>query len=328
MRYIIYGAGAVGGTIGARLAIAGKDVLLICRGAHYDAVKANGLLFQAHEGETRLQIPAASHPREIVFRPDDVVVLTTKTHQTEQALADLEAAAGDGARVICAQNGVENERMAARRFREVYGMLVYLPARHLVPGEVMSSGYPKSGVLHAGRFPGGIDPAIEQVCADLTAATFTADADPAIMRLKYVKLVHNLSNANDVIIGRTASESPEGRQVARLAREEAEMVLAAANIEIAPPAEVAERMLRDYTTTPVRGQPHDASSTLQSVMRGQTTTEVDYLNGEIVLLGKIHGVPTPVNAVIRRMAAEFARTGHPPVPIVDLLAAIEAERGT
>ena len=75
----------------------------------------------------------------------------------------------------------------------------------------MSSGYPKSGVLHAGCFPGGVDSTIEQVCADLTEATFTAEPDPAIMRLKYVKLVHNLTNASDVVIGRAASGSPEGR---------------------------------------------------------------------------------------------------------------------
>ncbi len=326
MRYIIYGAGAVGGTIGARLAMAGKDVVLICRGAHYEAVKANGLLFQAPEGDTLLHLEAVSHPRDIQFRPDDVVILTTKTHQTEAALNDLEAAAGTAVRVVCAQNGVENERLAARRFRHVYGMLVYLPARHLVPGEVMTSGFPESGVLHAGCFPAGVDDVITEVCADMTAATFVSEPDPAVMRIKYVKLIHNLTNANDVVIGRAASESPAGRELGRLAREEAEAVLSAANIEIAPQAEVDERLLKYYHSTPVKGQPHDASSTLQSVMRGQSTTEVDYLNGEIVLLGRIHGVSTPVNAVIRRLAAEFARAGHAPIPVQDVFAEIERER--
>src|SRR5215207_7197961 len=111
MRYIIYGAGAIGGGIGGRLFEAGHDVVLICRGEHLEAIRRDGLLLRSPEGETRLPVPAAGHPREIEFTPDDVVVLTMKTQDTERALLDLEAAGGSGLPVVCCQNGVENERL-------------------------------------------------------------------------------------------------------------------------------------------------------------------------------------------------------------------------
>lgn len=330
MRYIIYGAGAVGGTIGGRLALAGHDVILICRGAHYDAVRANGLLLQTPEpeGETLIPIAAVNHPREIAFAPGDCVILTTKTQHTEGALSDLEAAAGTDIPVVCAQNGVENERLAARRFRNVYGMLVNLPATHLVPGEVIAAGTPLSGVLHAGRYPDGVDATIKQVCADISASHFVADADPAIMRIKYAKLLQNLSNAADVAIGRPAAESPEGVAILRETRQEAARVLAAAGIEVSPPDEVAARVQRHYSAAAVGGMARAASSTLQSVMRGHTTIEVDYLNGEIILLGRLYGVPVPLNAVLRRVATAIAAKGEGgnPIPVAELAALIEQER--
>jgi 2-dehydropantoate 2-reductase len=153
MRIIIYGAGAVGGAIGGRMAQAGHEVVLICRGAHLEAIRANGLLLQAPEGEWRLPVQAVGHPSEVDWRPDDAVIMTMKTQHTAGALLDLEAAAGTKVPVICAQNGVDNERMASRRFANVYAMLVALPATYLTPGEVIAGAAPLSGCLHAGRYP-------------------------------------------------------------------------------------------------------------------------------------------------------------------------------
>jgi 2-dehydropantoate 2-reductase len=51
---------------------------------------------------------------------------------------------------------------------------------------------------------------------------------------------------------------------------------------------------------------------LQSVLRGHPTTEVDYLNGEIELLGKLHGVPTPLNSTVRAVATRMAANGEKP----------------
>src|SRR6185295_7832131 len=162
-RYIIYGAGAVGGVIGARLFQGGRDVALIARGAHLDAIRARGLTLQTPDDTVTLAIKAAGHPSELSITADDVVLLTMKTQHTESALDDLRSVAGPSVPVICAQNGVENERLAARRFAGVYAMLVLLPATYLEPGVVQAHCAPVSGILDAGVYPGGSDDLISRV---------------------------------------------------------------------------------------------------------------------------------------------------------------------
>jgi len=149
--------------IGARLFQHEREVVLIARGAHFDAIRENGLSFETASGTETLRIAAVSRPSEVHFHADDVVIMTTKTQHSEAALDDLRAAAGAAVPVVCAQNGVENERMALRRFRNVYAMLVFLPATHLVPGVVQAHAMPVSGVLDAGRYPAGVDGVITTV---------------------------------------------------------------------------------------------------------------------------------------------------------------------
>jgi 2-dehydropantoate 2-reductase len=329
MRYIIYGAGAIGGGIGGRLFEAGHEVVLICRGAHLEAIKQNGLLLRSPEGETRLPVPAAGHPREIAFTPDDAVILTMKTQDTERALADLAVSGGAALPVFCAQNGVENERLAARRFERVYGMLVAMPATFLTPGEVVVEGTPLTGVLHTGRYPSGVDEVAERVGADISASRMLSEPDPAVMRLKYSKLLANLGNGLQVITGgRWGNE--DFRAMMREIRGEAIACYQAAGIGFATEDEYTERANSHFKMGEVAGQPRGGSSTWQSLMRGHTTIEVDYLNGEIVLLGALHGVPVPYNAVIRRVATGMAADGLKPghYSFVDLQAMVEAERHT
>lgn len=326
MRFIIYGAGAIGGTIGGRLHQAGHDVVLICRGAHLDAIRTGGLLLQAPEGDVRLPIPAVGHPGEIAWQPGDVAVLTMKTQDTEGALRDLEAAAGVNVPVVCAQNGVENERMAARRFEHVYAMLVALPATHLVPGEVIASGAPLSGCLHAGEYPSGVDGTITAVCAALAQSHFHCEPSADALALKYRKLTLNLGNGLEVITGQRSwgAGGAVGEFAARL-RAEAEACYTAAGIVAVSPEEYQERVSRHYRATPVAGQERGGSSTLQSLLRGHSTIEVDYLNGEIELLGRLHGVPTPGNTAVRRLATSIAARGLRPgsMTLEDLAALAE-----
>lgn len=311
MRYIIYGAGGVGGVIGARLHQAGHDVVLICRGDHLRAVQERGLLLRAPDGDHRLAIPAVGHPGELRFQPDDVVLLTMKGHQTAAALDDLEAAGGCDLSVICCQNGVANEPLAARRFARVYGMVVLLPATFLTPGEVIGFGTPVSGVLDCGLYPRGTDELITRVAADLASARFVCRPVPDVMRLKYTKLLSNLENGVNAAVGEPADDPARRAFVQRL-RDEARAVYAAARIEYAGEEEFRERVRGHYTPGEVPGAPRGGSSTWQSLARGHQRLEVDYLNGEIVMLGRIAGVPTPCNAAVRRLAQELALAGAPP----------------
>ena len=304
MRYVIYGAGAIGGTIGARLAQHGRDVALIARGPHLEAVRRDGLTLRTPDETLTQKITVAGHPDEIDWRADDVAVLAMKSQDTADALTALRSAAGDVA-VVCAQNGVANERMAARLFSRVYGMVVWLPGTHLQPGQVIPHSSPIAGILHAGRYPQGTDGLIEAVTADLRASGFASQPSEKIMRLKYAKLLSNLLNIVQALSSGAAGD------IVRAVREEANAVYTAAGIDYAGPEELAEHV-KGITVKPVPGfESRLGGSTWQSLSRGGSL-ETDYLNGEIALLGALHGVPTPYNRMLQAAAAEASRERREP----------------
>lgn len=301
MRYIIYGAGGVGGLIGGRLVQAGHDVVLICRGDHLEAIRRDGLHLVTPDTDVRLAISAVEHPRELTFGAGDVAILTMKTQDTERALLDLEASGGGDLPIICCQNGVENERLAARRYARVYGMVVYLWTTFLEAGTVIGNTEPVSGVLDAGRYPRGVDDLIAEVSADLSGAHFVSRPRPDIMPFKYSKMLGNLGTALPILTGDAIGSQPQRRLTARL-RDEALACYEAAGISIPDEAELQREVSSQYRRVRVEGHPSAEGSTWQSIARGRDTVETDYLNGEIVLLGALHGIPTPLNAVVRRLS--------------------------
>jgi 2-dehydropantoate 2-reductase len=263
---------------------------------------------QTPDEDVVLPVRAAGEPDAVDWRPDDVVVLAMKTQDTAGALTALAGVAPPGVAVVCAQNGVENERLALRLFPNVYGVCVMLPASHLEPGVVQAHGAPMSGLLDVGRFPEGTDAVAEQMASDLSGAQFSSDAVPAIMRLKYRKLVMNLGNALEAAAGDAARQSDLYEQAAA----EGEAVLAAAGIDVASADEDTARRGDLMRMRPVGGKRRDGGSSWQSLARGTGAIEVDYLNGEIVLLGRQHGVATPVNAALQRIANRLASDRIPP----------------
>jgi 2-dehydropantoate 2-reductase len=302
VRVVVYGAGAVGCVIGACLFQRGHDVTLIARGAHYEAMRDQGLRLDTPRESVKLPIPVADRPSALTFRPGDVVLLTMKTQDTAAALTELSAAAPPEIVLASAQNGVENERLALRLFPRVYGVCVLLPAVFLEPGVVEAHLAPVTGRLDAGRYPGGVDDTARSLAAAFAGATFESDARPDIMRYKYGKLLTNLGNAAEAILG----SGGHGGEIARLAREEGEACLRAAGIEAAQGVTLLAEI------QPIRGRQRPGGSSLQSLRRGTGTIEADYLNGEIVLLGREHGVATPVNELLRRTANRMARDGLAP----------------
>ncbi|MCU1379825.1 MAG: 2-dehydropantoate 2-reductase [Acidimicrobiales bacterium] len=306
MRYVVFGAGAVGGVIGGRLHAAGRDVVLVARGDHLRALQADGLHLFTPEGEEHHAIPAVGSVAELTLTPDDVVLLTVKSQDTADALADLVAGAPPELAVVCAQNGVANERAALRRFPNVYGMCVILPSQHTSPGVVVQQSSPSAGVLDLGRYPAGTDERAGAIAADLEAASFRSSADPAVMRAKHRKLLMNLGNALDALAGWEARSSDLfGR-----AMDEGIACFEAAGIDTQTAEEEHARRDGAVSLKPVAGQDRGGSSSWQSLARGTGTIESDFLNGEIVLLGRLHGVPTPVNEALQRAANEAARTGR------------------
>jgi 2-dehydropantoate 2-reductase len=308
MRYVIYGGGAVGGVIGARLANAGHEVVMIARGAHLDALLAHGLRVLTPEGELHPQLRAVGSPADVGFESGDVVLLTMKSQDTEAALAELDLVAPSDIPVICAQNGVDNERIALRRRAITLAMCTVLPSTHLEPGVVILHSAPLSGILDLGRYPEGVNEACERVAADLRAATFESRVVARIMRWKHAKLLNNLGNALDAACGPVARQ---GELYSR-ARAEGEACYAAAGIDYVSLDEQRTRRAVLAWTQSEGGVHYQGSSSWQSLARGTGTVEADWLNGEIVLLGRLHGVATPVNEVVRRLANRMARDGVPP----------------
>jgi 2-dehydropantoate 2-reductase len=315
MRYVIYGAGAIGGVIGGRLHLAGNDVTLIARGAHLAALQRSGLQLDTADGVRALPIPAVAGPGDIAWTSDTVVLLCVKSQQTLAALEDLVAAAPPGTVVVSCQNGVANEREILRRFARTYAMVVVIPGTHIDPGVVVENSATVPGILDVGCYPAGVDDVATRIGADLSAAGFAGTVRADIMAWKHRKLLGNLGNG--VEAATSGAEAQE--ELFRLVAAEGEAVLAAAGIAVVSEeddaANRAGRMERRTDVSRV------GSSTRQSLTRG-TDVEVDYLSGEIVMLGRLHGVPTPANELVQRTVHDVVRRGAGPgsVDAADLLA--------
>ena len=313
-RFVVYGAGAVGGGLGALLSQAGHEVVLIARGPHLDALRSGGMQLVTPNGTDTIPIAAVGSPREASMSPEDVVLLTMKGNDTDSALHDLEAVADPDTPVVCVQNGVANERAALRRFRNVYGVWTMFPVVHLQPGVVQLRNWPTPAILDIGRYPGGVDDNAEMIAATIESTGCRSTPRPDIMRWKYEKLLTNLVNAVDAI----AEPGPTAMEIMAQLRAEGQRVLAAAGIEVITNEEVQPR-LGDFVRqmAPVEGAAMAGSSSWQSVARGTRSIESDYLNGEIVLLARLCGVPAPINEFVRRVANEFVRDGRPPSSMSD-----------
>jgi len=312
MRVVVYGAGAIGGVIGARLFEHGHEVVLVARGAHYVAIRDGGLRFATPQGETVLPVPVVDRPDAVEWAGDETVLLAMKSQDTVGALDALGAVAGPGTPIVCAQNGVANEAMALRRFANVYGMCVMCPATHLEPGLVEANGEPRTGLLDVGRYPDGVDDHAERLAALLNQATFDSIAYPEVMRWKYRKLLSNLGNAVDALCGRGLHGTAQADELMAMARAEGEACLDAAGIDYASEAEDAARRGDLVQLRPAAGRRREGGSTWQSLRRGTGSVESDFLNGEIALLGRLHGVAVPVNELLQRRMHAAARDGTEP----------------
>lgn len=306
-RYVIYGAGGIGGTIGMRLHQAGCNVCLIARGDHADVIRQHGLVLRTPAGEQRAKLPCVTHPAQLDWLqtkdelPPPVVLLCMKSQHTEAALRDLSHGLRADLPIVCVQNGVANERIALRYYRQVYATVVNLPALHLVAGEVVSYADGHGGILDTGCFPAGVDDLCRGLVADLTSAGFSALAKPDVMRQKYAKLLLNLGN----VLQAALPMDDEVKGIGRDARKEALSCYVAANIDCSTQDEVQELQAGIYRAADVPGIERGGGSSWQSIARGAADIETEYLNGEICMLGRLHGISTPVNDACVVMAREL-----------------------
>jgi len=305
MRFVVVGAGAVGGVVGGFLSRSGQEVAFVARGEHGRRMAGAGLTVRTPEDEFVVRTTVVASPAELKLGDDDVVLLAVKSQDSRVALDDLvDAGAAPATPVVCLQNGVANEPLAAERFDHVYGVPVMAPTLFLEPGVVEAKAGPVPAILDIGRYPDGADPTAERVAEGFRAAGIDSRVQPDVMRWKWAKLLMNLGNAIEVVCGPGARHGDLGKLVNR----EGKAVLDAAGIAYASGDENRER--RGDILRIAQGQ-GVGGSTWQSVMRG-TDIETDHLTGEIVRLGAEHGVVTPVNSVLLRRSREIADAGEGP----------------
>lgn len=316
-RIVVAGAGSIGCFVGGLLLRAGRNVGFLARPRIAAELKAHGLHLTALDGlDERIgpaRIDIGDDPA--MLEGADLVLVTVKSGGTDAMAAEIAARCTPGATVLSLQNGVGN----------VAALRAGLPAYGVLGGIV---GF---NVLHkaAGRFHRGTtgNVVIEAGRPDLAALMTVPDlglAETANIRgMQWGKLLLNLNNALNALSGLPLRRELEDREWRRLLAAQIEEALRAMRAAgIAPvsrplPPRFLPSVLRLPTpvfrivAAPVlRVDPEARSSMWEDLSRGRPT-EIDYLQGEVVALGRRHGVATPLCAAVAELVrrAEAAAAG-------------------
>ncbi|RRQ29419.1 ketopantoate reductase family protein [Rhodococcus sp. Eu-32] len=318
-RYIVIGGGAVGASLAAQFDAAGIDYVLVARGESYHKLSSDGLRYIRPAGEKTLHLNVVAGPDDVALRPDDVLVLAVKAQQAERAITDwawrpigsetgTNGIAAHTLPILTFQNGIDTERIALRRFATVYGVSIWIPGTHVEPGTVIAAGTPAVGLVWVGRYPTGTDELASEIASDLTRAGFPTQVVPDVMRWKTTKLITNLLNAVDLF----EATDDEVKQAQAVLEREAFAALDAAGLTRADPSTESTNDRTQLQIAPLPGQSSAHKSTWQSVARGSGSVETDYLNGEISLLGRLHGIPTPANDQLQAALGQLISGGDAP----------------
>lgn len=296
MRFLVFGAGAVGSYYGGRLAAAGHHVTLVGRPDHVRAIRDRGLLIDSVlTGQTRIPLLAAEsadNAGEI-----DVVLVAVKTPALEEAAQSLGRSLGPATRVLTLQNGVDSHEVLGRVLGQgrVFPSVAYVSVRVPEPGTV----------THSGRGEIVLAEAVRDLAPIFSAAGIPATVAPDIAgalwaKMTFIAATSALSMIGDCNFGKLA-ESPDIQNVIRGAVEEIVAATRAHGIAL-PMAEPFEQVM-----AAVRSMASGISSMCQD-RRANRRIEVEALNGVIVRMGAQKGIPTPVNATILAIAKLVGRT--------------------
>lgn len=327
MRFIIHGAGSIGSLIGGRLAESGAEVVLVTRHAHAAAINHSGLLVKSRAGDRMVKcLRAVTHPRDITSSAGDVVILTVKSSQTAASIQSLRETFPEETPIVCMQNGVRNEEIAAGRFLRVYGGMIGISATFLEPGMVAHT---RGELLSIGNYPLGCDNTGAQIAARLEEAGFRTTIHESIMAVKWSKLIMNLNNATLAIIDKHLQLSLVTPAISNFMADVQEEGLRALDVagisledsnnpydlkkhlaELRSVVEDPEKICAE-ANSPVEFRTYPSTWMDLKLKRGET--EAGYFNGEIILLGEKYRIPTTYNStlfnIVETMAAKGAQPG-------------------
>ncbi|MBO0902767.1 2-dehydropantoate 2-reductase [Jiella sonneratiae] len=306
MKVAIFGAGAIGGLVGARLAErTDADVSLVARGPHLAAMRENGLLVRSAAGETRVKVRATDDAASL--GPQDVVVIALKAHSVPAVLPSLEPLLGPDTAVVTAQNGLpwwyfykSGGAHDGRRIEAVdpggaiwqtlgperaIGCVVHPAADIEAPGIIR---HVEGERLPLGEPSGERTTRVEALSKLLVTAGFRAPVRPQIRTEIWVKLWGNLSfNPISALTGATLAAicAHDGsRAVARAMMLEAEAIATALGIRF--PIDVDKRIAGAAEVG------EHKTSMLQDLELGRPM-EIDALVASVAELGRLTGIPTP-----------------------------------
>ena len=297
MRVLIFGAGAMGSVFGGFLSRT-TDVVLVGRNPHVKAVREHGLRVSGIWGEHLFRPDARTTLEDLGLF--DTVFITTKAYDTPTAVREVLLHLTPQGTVITMQNGIGNEEAVAEvvgRDRTMGGMAIF-GARLVAPGHVEVTVY--ASECHVGPLAGGLERAVK-LAETLSRAGIPTLPTGEIVREKWMKAFYNIALNPLSAVLRVPygflGEHEETRGLMKSLLKEAFAVARAQGAELEMDWEEYFRYLLERQLPPTAGH---RSSMLQDLERGRRT-EIDYLNGAIVGLGKRKGIKTPVNETIVRI---------------------------
>ncbi|MBQ04406.1 hypothetical protein CL673_06845 [Candidatus Bathyarchaeota archaeon] len=321
MRFIIYGAGAVGSIIGGHMYKANNDVLLIANTHHANIINKNGLELNTPDDKYILDIPAYNNISRIKsFKDDDVIFLTMKSQHVLRSLGQLRASAGRDIPVFCFQNGISTEPLAQRVFTNIYGGVISMAGIFLKPGIVYDSVNNGRCFVEVGAYPRGIDCIAKKVAESLKDSGFAGGLNKEVMMTKGAKCLQSLGHALLAITDGKGDQDSFQRSL----RYEAKQVWSRVGIKW------EDLDLFKYRAGKERGEiirnkifleNSTIVSSWQSLVRETGNIEVWQINGDVVDLGKMLNIETPYNEIVCRVAHKMAINGEKPgkYSIQDLL---------
>ncbi len=315
----IFGAGAIGGYVGAKLATAGADVSLVARGPHLAAIQANGLTLIENDESQKLEMQASSDPNDL--GPQDFVIVTLKAHSLPGVVDSMQPLLGPDTAVVFGVNGVpwwyfyglegayENRRLASvdpgdRLWdgigpQRAIGCVVYPAAEVIEPGVVK---HISGNRFSLGEPNGEKSERIQTLSKLLNEADLKAPIRPKLRDEIWIKLWGNCSlNPVSALTGATIEEmcqDPGTRAIIRAIMVEAQAVGEKLGARFS--IDVEKRLAGAEAVGAHR------TSMLQDLDMGRPM-EIDALVRAVQELGQLTETPTPTLDTVLALVSQRAR---------------------